>query len=241
MTLPLRPAVLVRASDEIQRRLLLEKVDFLGYEPVVAADDDDALAIAQVREFAAILCVHLGGATDCRELVRRLRAAYPTSRAVPVVTVTEADDGAAAGDRTSSAEDEIRAPVTVRALAARLHRWVSGAPGEQLFDGEMMATLRRFRVKQRVFSAFRAALPGRLAKIHAALVVRARPELQRAAHELRGAATQAGAVALAHVLADLEFSAGVESDATLDELGCALEGIAHATSAALTAEIDAGE
>ncbi len=104
MTLPLRPAVLVRAHDEIQRRLLLEKVDFLGYEPVVAADDDDALAIAQVRELAAILCVHLRGATDCRELV-----------------------------------------------------------------------------KKRVFSAFRAALPGRLAKIHAALVVRARPELQRRA------------------------------------------------------------
>ncbi len=240
MTSSPRPAVLVRAHDEIQRRLLLEKVDFLGYEPVAAADDDDALAIAQARELAAILCVRLRGAANCRDLELRLRAADPASRRVPVVTVTEADDGAAGG-RTSGADDEIRGPVTVRALAARLHRWVSGAPSDQLFDGEMMATLRRFRVKRRVFSAFRAALPGRLAKILAALVARARPELQRAAHELRGAATQAGAVALAHVLADLEFSACVETDAALDELGRALEGVVQATIDALTAEIEAGE
>lgn len=73
-----------------------------------------------------------------------------------------------------------------------------------LLDEQVLATLRRYGLLERLVPPFLAGLPGQIAELRDALAGGDLRNIHRRAHHLRGTAAQMGAHALACAMTELE-------------------------------------
>ena len=107
-----------------------------------------------------------------------------------------------------------------------------------LLDDQCVTTMRRLKLLDRLYPAFIADLPQRLAALRAAITAVDRPEIRQIAHRLRGSAAQLGAAALARALREIE-EAAIDEASGLELADAGLEELARATVAALQRELSA--
>lgn len=112
-------------DHEINQLVAVGMLESLGFQPDVAPDGATGVEKAALGGHVAILMdVQMPG-MDGLAATRRIRAAEDPGRRVPIVPMTA---GAVAGDRdrapAAGMDDFLSKPVSVRALAAILERWL---------------------------------------------------------------------------------------------------------------------
>lgn len=109
---------------------------------------------------------------------------------------------------------------------------------DAVLDAGCVATMHQLKLVGRLYPAFIADLPEKLAALRAAVAAADRPTVRQRTHRLRGSAAQLGAAALASALNEIEEAAIVGSDELLQAAGSGLDDLVQATIAALLREVE---
>jgi signal transduction histidine kinase/CheY-like chemotaxis protein/HPt (histidine-containing phosphotransfer) domain-containing protein len=255
--------VLVADDNPVNLKVASAMLRRLGYEVLTAVDGQQAVeavagADAHGRPLDAILMDVNMPELDGLEATRQIRAAWG-ERAPPVIAVTA---GVSAEDRLRCEQagmvDYLTKPLQVAALARALQKWTtagaapaapapSAAPAAPaaasaapLLDASRLEEFREFddddlSTTREVIALFVADAPGRLQALSDALAQQDAAALSRAAHALKGAASNIGAVAMQQACSALEADSreGVPQDAAARIE--ALRGLWESTRAALAA------
>lgn len=107
-----------------------------------------------------------------------------------------------------------------------------------VLDAGCVATMHQLKLVGRLYPAFIADLPDKLAALRAAVAAADRPAIRHLTHRLRGSAAQLGATGLASALNEIEETAIVGSDAVLETAGSGLDDLVQATITALLREVE---
>mgnify|MGYP000296480462 CR=1 FL=1 len=91
----------------------------------------------------------------------------------------------------------------------------SGSRESPLLDEEVLITLRRYDLVERLIPRFIAALPALITELLEEVALGDRQAVYRCAHRLRGMAAQMGARALAGAVGEVEAAATSASDMRL--------------------------
>jgi len=233
--------VLVADDNAVNLKVACAMLLKLGYEVRTAADGREAVeavarAAAGGERLGAILMDVNMPDVDGLQATRQIQAAWGTA-APPIIALTAA---ASAEDRArceaAGMNDYLTKPLQVAALAQALERWLGGEPAAAPADAVPPATdappdtplmdfsrLQEFKefddedlsMTREVLTLFLGDAPVRLQAIEAALAAGDAQALGRAAHALKGAASNIGAVALQQGCSHLEelARAGIPADA----------------------------
>ena len=119
--------VLVVEDNPVNRRLTQRMLEKLGCAVELAEDGFQGLEAAARGRFDLVLMDWQMPGIDGLETTRRMKAAWPPDRQVPIVAVTA---NAMEGDRDACLEagmcDYLTKPLRMSALAAALERWIAG-------------------------------------------------------------------------------------------------------------------
>jgi signal transduction histidine kinase/DNA-binding response OmpR family regulator len=212
--------VLVADDNAVNPKVACAMLLKLGYEVRTATDGREAVeavahAAAHGQRIAAILMDVNMPDVDGLQATRQIQAARGKA-APPIIAVTAA---ASAEDRARCAEagmdDYLTKPLQVAALAQALEKWIGGArtvaapaaqPAADVAPATVMdfGRLEEFRefddgeltMTREVIALFQQDTPVRLEAIAAAVAGHDADALANAAHALRGAAGNVGAMAL---------------------------------------------
>ncbi|MBX3656628.1 MAG: response regulator [Ramlibacter sp.] len=229
--------VLVADDNAVNLKVACAMLLKLGYDIHTAVDGREAVeavahAVMHGRPFGAVLMDVNMPDVDGLQATRQIQAAWG-DRSPPIIALTAA---ASAEDRerceAAGMQDYLTKPLQVSALAQTLekwleprsHEWAPPSAGTVLAEeppppvyGELMdfGRLNEFRefddeaqsMTREVVGLFLADAPRRIQAIEEALALRNAEELSRAAHALKGAAGNIGAVGLQAVSARLEAGA----------------------------------
>ncbi len=214
--------VLVVDDHPINRMVLLKQVNALGYAAESAENGREALELWSTRRFAAVI-------TDCNmpelngyQLTGEIRGCEERHglRRTPIIACTaNALGGEAEKCLASGMDDYLPKPIDLRQLAAALDRWLPLGPapraplarataavpvdrallsmvsgGDEGAEREILARFRKFNGED-VIHLTKAAENWDL------------PELQQAAHRIKGASRTIGATALAGACERVERAA----------------------------------
>ncbi|WP_255429127.1 response regulator [Ramlibacter albus] len=233
--------VLVADDNAVNLKVACAMLLKLGYEVRTATDGREAVeALAQAQaanlRIAAVLMDVNMPEVDGLEATRQIHAAWG-SASPPIIAVTAA---ASADDRArceaAGMDDYLTKPLQVAALAQALERWIgqeaapappapgpTSAPAEQAAPLVDFSRLEEFReyddealtMTRDVIRLFLADTPARLEAIGAATASGDAGALATAAHALKGAAGNIGAMAMHFAAGSLEADAksGMPADA----------------------------
>jgi signal transduction histidine kinase/CheY-like chemotaxis protein/HPt (histidine-containing phosphotransfer) domain-containing protein len=237
--------ILVADDNAVNLKVASAMLLKLGYEVITAVDGRQAVesmaaAQAQGRSPAAVLMDVNMPELDGLQATRQILAAW-ADRAPPIIAVTA---GVSDEDRerceAAGMVDYLTKPLQVSALAQALQKWTAGAgaspsagPGQAappaaslpLPDGPLLdaTRLEEFRefddedlsTTREVIRLFIEDAPARLRALEEALAQQDAGALGRAAHALKGAASNVGAVAMQRESATLEADSksGMPADA----------------------------
>lgn len=107
-----------------------------------------------------------------------------------------------------------------------------------VLDPACVATMHRLNLVERLYPAFTAELPERLAALRAAVAAADRSGVRQLTHRLRGSAAQLGATALARALYVIEEAALDESSEVLEAASLGLDDLVRTTISALLNEVE---
>jgi signal transduction histidine kinase/DNA-binding response OmpR family regulator len=235
--------VLVADDNSVNLKVACSMLLKLGYEPRTATDGREAVeavgqALATGQRIDAILMdVNMPG-VDGLEATKQIHAALGDT-SPPIIAVTAA---ASAEDRArceaAGMDDYLTKPLQVGELARALEKWIgdkaasSAAPGpapappaepsHAIMDFGRLEEFKEYddeelTMTREVIALFQADTPNRLDAIDAAVAAGDAAALATAAHALKGAAGNVGAMAL-HVAAgvlEAQAKSGMPSDAVL--------------------------
>ena len=187
----------------------------LGYEVDVVTDGAEAVSATAATDYAAVLMDCHMPVMDGFEATRIIRRRAGDAGRVPIVAMTA---GALDGDRerclAAGMDDYLAKPVDAGELAAALARWVpqkaSANARPPSVDPGRLAILRELGpadgrgLLPAAAQAFRRDLPTRLAALRHAVDDGGGPDLEQAAHTLKGAAANIGATTAAELCQQLE-------------------------------------
>jgi CheY-like chemotaxis protein/HPt (histidine-containing phosphotransfer) domain-containing protein len=214
----------VADDNAVNLKVACAMVAKLGYEWRTAVDGREAVeAVARARSeglrFGAILMDVNMPDVDCLEATRQIHAAWPGD-SPPIIALTA---GASAEDRArceaAGMDGYLTKPLQVSALAQALERWVAqkpaapadaaapaatapaSAPEAPLMDFARLEEFREFdddeqTMTREVIDLFLSDTPPRLAAMRAAIDAGDAGALTRAAHALKGGASNIGAKAI---------------------------------------------
>jgi CheY-like chemotaxis protein len=220
---PVRGRVLVAEDNEVNQLVAHGMLTGLGFEVDQAADGAEAVAATADTDYVAVLMdchMPVMDGYEATKLIRRRDSGAPR---IPILAMTA---GALDGDRqrclAAGMDDYLPKPVDAAELAALLDRWVPYPLSSQTrpvsLDPERLGILRGLGpddgsgLLPAMSEAFLRDLPGRLTVLRQAVDSGGGAGLKQAAHALRGAAANIGAVAAAALCAELEL---LESDRDL--------------------------
>lgn len=212
---PSRGRILVVEDNEVNQLVACEMVAKLGYEAEVAANGAEAVSATAARSYAAVLMDCHMPVMDGFEATRTIRARGNHSAQLPVIAMTA---GAQDEDRerclSAGMDDYLSKPVDLAALDRALKRWVPrGLTSEAdvpALDPGRLAVLRElgpadgYGILPAAAGAFRRGVPASVADLHRALDDASGDALAQAAHKLKGAAANIGAMAVASLCQELE-------------------------------------
>jgi CheY-like chemotaxis protein len=214
---PLR--VLLAEDNAVNQRLVVHLLGKRGHSVTVTADGREALAAFQRQRFDLVLMdvqmPEMGG-FEVTTAIRRLEAG--TGSRVPILALTA---HAMKGDRERCLEagmdgyipKPLRAAQLFEAMAAVVPGWAEVAPEAPAEPGpdevfNQAEALERVEgdhdMLRQLAEVFLDSCPGQLAGLQDAIARRDAPEVQRAAHALKGAASTLGARAAAAAALRLE-------------------------------------
>jgi two-component system, sensor histidine kinase and response regulator len=214
-TLPSLGRILVVEDNEVNQLVARATVTKLGYEVDVVTDGAEAVSATAATDYAAVLMDCHMPVMDGFEATRIIRRRAGDAGRVPIVAMTA---GALDGDRerclAAGMDDYLAKPVDAGELAAALARWVpqkaSANARPPSVDPGRLAILRELGpadgrgLLPAAAQAFRRDLPTRLAALRHAVDDGGGPDLEQAAHALKGAAANIGATAAAELCQQLE-------------------------------------
>ncbi|RZJ21232.1 MAG: sensor histidine kinase, partial [Haliea sp.] len=255
--------VLVADDNAVNLKVACAMLLKLGYEVRTAVDGREvveavARADAAGLKLGAILMDVNMPDVDGLEATRQIRAAWGPA-APPIIALTAA---ASAEDRlrceAAGMDDYLTKPLQVAALALTLEKWVGvgePAPAAQAIPAEAdtearagpapelmdFSRLQEFKdyddehltMTREVIELLLADAPVRLAALEAAVDAGDADALAKAAHALKGAASNVGATALQQACATLEADAGAGLPPTAARRVAELRDIWQKTSAVL--------
>jgi signal transduction histidine kinase/DNA-binding response OmpR family regulator len=227
--------VLVADDNAVNLKVACAMLTRLGYDWRTADDGREAVeavaqAAAQGRAFGAILMDVNMPDVDGLEATRQIHAAWG-GKSPPIIALTA---GASLEDRArceaAGMDDYLTKPLQVAALAQALERWVAqrdahaepaatapapataGAAEAPLMDFGRLEEFREFddeelTMTREVIGLFLADTPPRLAALEDALRQADAPSLAKAAHALKGGASNIGAKAIQQHADALEAAA----------------------------------
>lgn len=207
--------ILVVEDNEVNQLVARATVTKLGYDVDVVPDGAEAVSATAATQYAAVLMDCHMPVMDGFEATRIIRRRAGDSGRVPIVAMTA---GALDGDRerclAAGMDDYLSKPVDAGELAAALARWVPRKAAANSrppsVDPGRLAILRELGpadgrgLLPAAAQAFRRDLPTRLAALRHAVEDGGGPDLERAAHALKGAAANIGATAAAELCQQLE-------------------------------------
>jgi signal transduction histidine kinase/DNA-binding response OmpR family regulator len=219
--------VLVADDNAVNLKVACAMLLKLGYEVRTATDGREAVeavahAAAHGQRLDAILMDVNMPDVDGLQATRQIQAARGKA-APPIIAVTAA---ASAEDRArceaAGMDDYLTKPLQVAALAQALEKWIAGrvpaaapavvpalAPSAAVMDFARLEEFREFddealSMTREVIALFLQDTPVRLEAIDAAVAAQDAGALASAAHALKGAAGNVGAVALHLAAGELE-------------------------------------
>jgi CheY-like chemotaxis protein/HPt (histidine-containing phosphotransfer) domain-containing protein len=226
--------VLVADDNAVNLKVACAMLLKLGYDLLTATDGREAVeaaahAATHGHTIGAILMDVNMPDVDGLQATRQIKEALGT-RAPPIIALTAA---ASAEDRqrceAAGMDDYLTKPLQVAALAQALDRWIAQAKppgaGTKAADAGPAGTddtvlvdfarLKEFRefddehltMTREVIALFQADAPARLDAIAAAVAAQDAPALARAAHALKGGASNIGASAIQQEADTLEAAA----------------------------------
>ena len=234
--------VLVADDNAVNLKVACAMLLKLGYDIVTATDGREAVeamahATAQGKRLGAILMDVNMPDVDGLQATRQIHAAWG-DQAPPIIALTAA---ASAEDRlrceAAGMDDYLTKPLHVAALAQALERWVArgrapgshaapaaaapaSAPEAPLMDFARLEEFKEFddaqlTMTREVIGLFLADTPPRLDALAQAVLARDAGALARAAHALKGGASNVGAKAIQQHADALEAAAleGMPDDA----------------------------
>jgi CheY-like chemotaxis protein/HPt (histidine-containing phosphotransfer) domain-containing protein len=251
--------VLVADDNAVNLKVACAMLLKLGYEVQTATDGREAVtaiahAMATGARIDAILMDVNMPDVDGLEATRQIQAGWGTD-SPPIIALTAA---ASAEDRercyAAGMNDYLTKPLQVAALAQTLEKWIGGeeqpppappAPDVPAGDAPVLmdfARLEEFKeyddealtMTREVIALFVADAPNRLAAIAQAVSDMDATSLAKAAHALKGAASNIGAVALHHAAGALEQAAKAGWPADAPARQAELEDLWEKTRPALT-------
>jgi CheY-like chemotaxis protein len=122
-----RGVVLVAEDEESVRTLIRHMLGLLGYEVVMAADGDEALAVLRMRagEVRLVLLDLTMPRRDGGQTLRELRQRWPD---LPVLLMSSYSEAELGPDVTGAAGGVLQKPFSLRDLAQRLDALLAGPP-----------------------------------------------------------------------------------------------------------------
>lgn len=206
-------------DNEVNQLVARATVVNFGYEVDVVSDGAQAVSATAATQYAAVLMDCHMPVMDGFEATRAIRRRGGKHSHLPIIAMTA---GALDGDRerclAAGMDDYLSKPVNAAELEAALARWVPGAAAQLAYTGgrppsvdpDRLAILRELGpadglgLLPAAAEAFRRGVPARLAAMHKAVNDGGGPALAQAAHALKGAAANIGAVAVAGLCQELE-------------------------------------
>jgi len=232
--------VLVADDNAVNLKVACAMLLKLGYDILTATDGREAVeavahAAAKGQRIAAVLMDVNMPDVDGLQATRQIQAAWG-DQAPPIIALTAA---ASAEDRlrceAAGMDDYLTKPLHVAALAQALERWVAqgqartdspapaapaAAPEAPLMDFARLEEFKEFddddlTMTREVIGLFLADTPDRIEAIAQAAAAGDAPALSRAAHALKGGASNVGAKAIQQHADALESAAkeGLPADA----------------------------
>ncbi len=268
---PRRGRILVVEDNKVNQLVASGVLAKLGYEVDLANNGLEGLQAATTTDYAAVLMDCHMPEMDGYAATAAIRRSQGDGRHTPIIAMTA---GVMAEDRarclTAGMDDFLSKPIDVAAVEGALARWVSGRvplpraePGAEpapapsrvedvpVIDETRLEVLRRLGpadgmgLLPAVAGAFLADSPRQLAGLRDAAHTGDGNSLARGAHQLKGAAANLGAVAVAASCSELERigrsaaageAAGVAgAGVVLDRLEAELEAAASRLATALPA------
>jgi len=201
-----------------------------GYRADAAANGREAVDVLAQIPYDLVLMdcqmPEMDGYTATTEIRRREREQGTATRRTPIIAMTaNALEGDAETCLAAGMDDYLAKPVTAPQLTAVLTRWsaqTEPGPPEEAVDARTLAALRDLQgegqpdLLAELSAVYLRDTPPRLAALHEAVARADAEALRRAAHGLKGSSSEAGAVQVARLCADLE-----EQARTMDLVGAA--------------------
>ncbi len=259
------PLVLVAEDNQVNQMVAEAALNGLGYRVELVGNGEQAVAAAARGGYAAILMdcqMPVMDGVKATEAIRRQEAARGAAP-VPIVAMTA---NAMPGDRdiclAAGMDDYLAKPVRAAELQRILTRWVcpkdaparhhgapeQGQPADSLEDAPLdQQTLAALRELDRsrgggffatLIERFLDDVPRQIDAVRAAVQMGDAAALERAAHGLKGASGNVGAIRMAAVCAVLVEQARADTTEGGAALLLELEAAAQRARAALAAERD---
>ena len=222
--------ILLAEDNEINREVMLEQLDILGYTAEVAEDGVEALGMWQSGRYALLL-------TDCHmpnmdgfDLATEIRAAEPPGVHQPIIAVTaNAMQGEMQRCREHGMDDYLSKPLRLNELGPMLRKWmpvitepaateaaINGAAKPAAGDTDALAFAiwdatvlpchvgNKPAMQRRLLEKFQIIAPGQVAHIATALANQNVKAAGALAHALKSSARTVGALQLGEICQALE-------------------------------------
>ncbi len=216
--------VLMAEDNEINRDVMAQQLQLLGYEAEVAVDGQEALQMWQSGRYSLLL-------TDCHmpkmdgfELTAAIRRAEPAGQRKPIIAITaNAMQGEAERCHAAGMDDYLSKPLRMHELGAMLAKWLSSpaalpparevkpwqADPAVVWQADMLGSVvgPDVAVHKRLLEKFILNARRQIAALEQAVLAEDLQALTQTAHTLKSAARTVGAFALGELCQSLE-SAG---------------------------------
>jgi signal transduction histidine kinase/CheY-like chemotaxis protein len=222
--------ILLVEDNEINQMVAVGLLTGLGYQPDVAVDGIEAIDLAATHTYDAVLMDCRMPRMDGFAATAELRRREGDRRHTPVIAMTAS---ALVADRVrclaAGMDDYIAKPVNPAELETTLDRWINGPTPDAEADTkpateaaaatvephgdpiiQRLADLRgnhtqpEHELVNRLVKSFLTRVPGYLTSLNDAVAAADATSLEEAAHSLKGAAANIGAVGVAEICDRLE-------------------------------------
>ncbi len=242
--------ILLAEDNHVNQEVIIGMLNALGYQVDVAHDGERVVEMSQSHPYDLILMDCHMPTLDGFAATEQIRQQEQTenTRRVPIVALTaNVQEGIERTCREAGMDDYISKPVTQETLSAKVGEWLPTKPTPAAdsetappqtahipaqLDPEVIAQLRQLGQRRgrdvlgQVANVFLEETPKLLQQLHASVTAAAIDTVREAAHSLKSASANLGAMRLMRLCAALEAAARDKDEERIAQLIDDLEPVA---------------